>query len=137
MHKHKNTAILAILFQLLLILFPGSQVCAQTGHKVADKFINNVVQLSVTFTNNGKKQDGFGFVAGEQDGRLYAVTAKHVVRSDMPKVNTEEIRVRFYRNKGKSYRADLLELSYPRSRLSVCEHATGHKPACKCKKNIG
>jgi len=99
---------------------PASQIRTLTGDSVAGKFVNNVVQISVTFTN-GDMTDGFGFVVGKRSNNLYAVTAGHVVRSDDPDVTTKEVRVRFHQNKGESHIAKLLDLSYSGFDLALIE----------------
>lgn len=82
---------------ILFFLFPLGAY-AQIGDKVAERFINNVVQLTVKFSD-GEEKNGFGFVVGEQGNQLYAVTANHVLHSDNePDVKPTDVQVRFYQD---------------------------------------
>ncbi len=53
--------------------------------------------------------------------RVIAVTANHVVRSDNPDIKTKKILIRFHQYSGKSYKAELLGLSYPELDLALLE----------------
>jgi formylglycine-generating enzyme required for sulfatase activity len=111
----------------LLVLLQLFQVSAQMeseGDKATKKFLDNVVQLSVNFSN-GKSQNGFGFVVGERHELLYVVTANHVVRKDEPGTQTTNIKAKFYSDKGDPEKAKLLQLSAGEVDLALLEI---HKP---------
>jgi formylglycine-generating enzyme len=60
-----------------------------------DAFKNNIVAIKASF-DNGDEENGFGFITGEKNGRLYLATAAHVVRGvDMSKT-PKTIKVQFY-----------------------------------------
>lgn len=46
--------------------------------QVAERLKPNVVVINATFSDNSQ-EDGFGFITGEKDGKVYIVTAGHVV----------------------------------------------------------
>ncbi len=106
---HKKTAMFA---SIMLVSFFVSQIWAdEFGDRLAERFMNNVVQLTVTFSNE-KVQDGFGFVVGEQGNKLYVVTANHVIYSDDPDVKTKEVLVKFYEDQvGKPVSGEPLNVS--------------------------
>jgi sulfatase modifying factor 1 len=88
-----------------------TQLNAQsTARDIAKKYRKNVVQLTVKFSD-GRTEDGFGFIVGEQGDRLYVVTAEHVVRKKIPDVEAKKITARFYEKKGDDFSAKLLNLS--------------------------
>jgi len=97
---------------ICLIFLPSADTYAQTGDKVAERFINNVVQITVKLSN-GDETNGFGFVVGERDNHLYVVTANHVLySSDNPDVKTTEVRVRFKQDEvGKPLTGEPLDVS--------------------------
>jgi hypothetical protein len=98
----------ALSFVLLLVLkLPGGEVIAQpsTGDMLANDLRPNVVRVNSRWTD-GSVKGGFGFVAGEQSGFLYIVTANHVVRNDNLIAGTPAII--FYQDQGKEYEGDVL-----------------------------
>ncbi len=97
---------------ILVIFWPVIDVYAQDGDKVGKRFVNNVLQLTVKFSN-GVETNGFGFVVGEREGHLYAVTANHVLHhSDAPDVKTAEVKVRFFQDQaGKPVTGEALNVS--------------------------
>lgn len=109
-----------VLFLIVRVLFHAFPIHAQDEHRTVERFIDNVIQLTVVL-NDDTIEHGFGFVIGEQDNTLYVVTANHVVRSDSPDTNAETISARFYVDRGKSYPATLLELSYEDIDLALLE----------------
>jgi formylglycine-generating enzyme required for sulfatase activity len=58
---------------LALALYPEPGIAASEGDRVAGPYIQSTVRI------NGPGGDGFGFIVGEKAGRLYLVTADHVV----------------------------------------------------------
>ena len=118
-HLRKIVAVIAIslLFQSVSLaqLSPKS-----SDDNAAVKFRNNVFQLTAKFSDEDMRY-GFGFVVGEKGKKLYVITAAHVVCFDEPDIKTEEILVRFYENRGKSYKAELLDLSYPGLDMAMLE----------------
>ncbi|GEM_PF-4178107 len=51
---------------ILVIFWPVTDVYAQDGDKVGKRFVNNVLQLTVKFSN-GDETNGFGFVVDERE----------------------------------------------------------------------
>ncbi len=85
----------------------------QIGDKIAERFINNVVHLTVKLADG--EMDGFGFVVGELRNKLYVVTANHVVHSDKPDMETKEVLVKFYDDEaGEPIPAELLDIASSR-----------------------
>jgi len=119
---NKKTAIFTVIMLVSFPLWLVSQICAdELGDKLAERFMNNVVQLTVTLSDGGE-QDGFGFVVGERGNKLYVVTANHVVRfDDDPDVRTEKVLAQFRGKRGEFYPAKLLNLSDLRSDLGLLE----------------
>jgi len=111
---------MVILGIVLLSIFTSSVQKGISDDNIPDRFRNNVLQLTVILSNK-EVMNGFGFVVGERDGILYVVTAQHVVFSDDPDVKTKEVWARFYENRGKSYKAKLLDLSYPLLDMALLE----------------
>jgi sulfatase modifying factor 1 len=117
------------LFILLMMVWSFSIVSVpatgQEGSEDISKFMKNVVQLTVTFSDNTTMR-GFGFIVGEQDvGKpdrmLYVLTANHVVRSSVPGVKVKEIKAKFCSYRLKSYLAELLEVADPELDFAVLE----------------
>lgn len=107
----------------LLVLLQLFQVSAQVeseGDKATKKFLNNVVRLSVNFSNE-ESENGFGFVIGERDEVLYVVTANHVVQNDNPDVRLTNIEATFYSDQGNPKKAKLLQLSAGQVDLALLE----------------
>ena len=112
MHQRKYRVLLrCIEFSILALALRYVPVSAQEGDRIAQRFLHNVVELTVTFSDDSIEH-GFGFVVGERANSLFVVTARHVVRSDEPDVATTRVQVRFYADQGRAYPAELLNLSY-------------------------
>jgi len=84
---------------------------ASAGRDVAVQLRPNVVQLTVESGDMTPLSGGFGFVVGEEEGYLYVVTAKHVVRVDKPDVEAV-VYAKFYERKGESFEARILDVSF-------------------------
>jgi len=83
----------------------------QIGDRVAEGFKDNVVQITAKFSDDDMS-DGFGFVVGERDNKLYVVTANHVIYSDDPDIETKEVLVKFYEDQvGKPISGETLNVS--------------------------
>ncbi|MCK4761287.1 MAG: PEGA domain-containing protein [Candidatus Aminicenantes bacterium] len=94
----------------LMQLFQVSAQVQSKGDKATTKFLKNVVQLSVTFSD-GSTGHGFGFVIGERGELLYVATAEHVVRKKkLPDVQKPDIEARFYSDRGNPVKVKLLDL---------------------------
>lgn len=90
----------------VLCNFP-SAIAGQTESDAATaKFMPNVVQLMVTFSDQSIEH-GFGFVVGERDNQLYVLTANHVVRKSNPNVSAQSIKATFCAYQAKQYSAEL------------------------------
>ncbi len=94
----------AVVMTLLLLIWSASQ--AQMLDKVAERFRNNVLQIT-TLNEDSKQKSGFGFVVAERGDKLYVVTAKHVFSTDNPDIKVK-IQVQFYERQGSPYDAKLL-----------------------------
>lgn len=82
------------------------------GDEIAQKFINNVIQLTVELSNSKTEiKYGYGFVVAEENDNLFMVAPDHLVRSDDPDLKTKKITAQFFIEKGKSYEAKLLQLA--------------------------
>ncbi len=96
---------------IFMSFWPVGDTHAQIGDKLGKKFLNNVVQLTVKFSN-GDETNGFGFVVGEREGQLYVVTANHVLHLNNPDVKTAEVQVRFFQDQaGKPVTGEALDVS--------------------------
>ncbi len=79
------------------------------------------MQLTTTFSD-GRIEHGFGFVIGERDDLLYDVTARHVVRNDAdPGVTTQQVQARFASDRGNTYPARPLGVTYCNIDLTLLE----------------
>jgi len=100
-----------------LFIFPTAQliVKAQQQEETSLTFRNNVVHILSTFSSG--TEEGFGFIAGEQNGQLLIATAKHVVRRQDDSgqwTDADNVRVEFFNDRGQWYSASLKGV-YPRS----------------------
>jgi len=82
-----------------------------SGDELALKLRNNVVKISAK-RESGESTHGFGFIVGKQHDQFYIVTANHVVRSNRPGGASTSVKVKFFSDRGRSYKADLLETFY-------------------------
>ena len=69
-----------------LLALPATTLHAQSVYDVMLGLQPNVVRITTVPDdgNPGADDFGFGFIVGEREGRLYIVTAKHVVMQDGP-----------------------------------------------------
>ena len=83
--------LLALFFSFLYLFSPPLQ--AQQGSpalkNLVEKLKKNVIRITAVFPD-GQERYGFGFVTGEKDGKLYLVTAGHVVHREVGE-NTKSI----------------------------------------------
>jgi len=87
---------LLALFFCFLYLF-STPLQAQQGSpafiNLVEKLKKNVISITAVFPD-GHEENGFGFVTGEKDGKLYLVTAGHVVhRKGGGKAKTIQVKV--------------------------------------------
>ncbi len=74
-----------ILALAALLALPATTLHAQSeGYDVAIDLRVNVVRITTELENGNAGAGGFGFIVGEQGGRLYIVTTRHVVIQDGP-----------------------------------------------------
>ena len=76
---------------LTLCLFATTHLVHANGF-----FPNRGVIKITTILSNGDKNFGFGFIVYEENDKLYAVTAKHVVRSKAFNTSTSEVIIGLY-----------------------------------------
>ena len=90
------------------VLFASRTVLSQpTGRDVALKLLGNVVRIEAQLADH--TENGFGFIVGEKEGKLYIATAYHVV-SDPQDVGEHpvNVKVEFYELQGETFPAKLL-----------------------------
>ncbi|MCI5222215.1 MAG: hypothetical protein D3924_05970 [Candidatus Electrothrix sp. AR4] len=105
-----TTSILTLLILFLLSALPT--LAAGIGKKVCEPYKPLVVQITTKFSH-GSRDHGFGFIVGEQDNKLYIVTANHVVRSNNPDKSTDQVLLRFsWDPGGRGKEAELLDTVY-------------------------
>ena len=86
------------------------------GERIAWLVADDVVRITTTLPDGSAAEEGFGFVFGESNGRIYVVTADHVVRqgkSDGNEGKAEgslKVQVIFRGDQGHRYDAELLDL---------------------------
>ncbi len=80
----------------------------QRGERMVSDLRRNVVRIEAKLRTG--PENGWGFVVGERAGRLYIVTAYHVVAEPQAvgAGNAVKVRVEFYDRRGKMYDAELL-----------------------------
>jgi sulfatase modifying factor 1 len=107
---------LLLLMALSLSAFAGRASGESESDYVTERFRKNVVQLTVTFTDQTIGY-GFGFVIGERDNVLYVLTANHVVRkaNDAPgvTVTAQQVDAVFCDSPEDAYPATVLKWSAP------------------------
>ena len=81
------------LFNFLLIFFLVNSINLLGQNEISEALLDNVVAIKTNFSDNFSK-NGFGFVVGEKDGRLFIATAGHVV-FDVDNDKFGEVYVRF------------------------------------------
>lgn len=86
----------------LICLF-ASRTWAAEGNKALALRRNVLRVLSA-----GTGENGFGFIVSDRDDKLYIVIADHVVAST-PDIPAPSVRVVFFADQGKSYRAEILK----------------------------
>jgi peptidoglycan hydrolase-like protein with peptidoglycan-binding domain len=94
---------------------------ASQGERMAWSFANNVVKLRTVQKDGSSGNEGFGFVFGQRNGKVFVATADHVVRD--PDRGEGKILITFYREQGREYEATLLQLRIPQNQgdLAVLE----------------
>jgi len=96
----------------------------QGGERIANDLRRNVVRIEAKLRNGA--ENGFGFVLGERAGRLYIVTAYHVVADpeEVGAATAAKVSVEFYDRRGKMYDAELLGTHDTARDLAVLTVAT-------------
>jgi Trypsin-like peptidase domain len=104
---------------LFLSLAPHPLWAEQRDDATALRLRANVVKVQSPAGESA--ESGFGFIIGSRDGKLYIVTADHVVRPvDAPNTSAPAaVKVVFYSDQGRTYRAELLETHDRASDLAV------------------
>jgi len=97
------TRLLVLLLCLVLLAWGVTIAQGRSGENTALSLRSNVVKIT---THLSSEENGFGFVVGETSGKLYIVTANHVVR-DVTGAD-QKPRVTFYQDPGKTYVGELL-----------------------------
>ena len=83
---------------IMLLLFWGTLMSAQDPiAQMAESLKPNVVAIKTTF-EDGSEEKGFGFITGEELGKLYLATAAHVVRGIELNQKAKSIQVKFFRD---------------------------------------
>ncbi len=81
---------------LLLPLAYALRLPAQDATALmAEKLKTNVVAIRATFADGGEEK-GFGFITGEEGGKLYLATAAHVVRGENLNKTAKTIQVKLF-----------------------------------------
>ncbi|AEE48162.1 SUMF1/EgtB/PvdO family nonheme iron enzyme [Haliscomenobacter hydrossis] len=82
----------------MLLLFWSTLMNAQDPiAQMAESLKPNVVAIKTTF-EDGSEEKGFGFITGEEQGKLYLATAAHVVRGIELNQKAKSIQVKFFRD---------------------------------------
>ncbi len=92
MRSHINIYVRLITLLSFVMMYGVEQTFAQDYH-----FYANTIKISSSFSDE-TPISGFGFILYESNGLVYAVTAKHVVKSKKSNIKTEKIQVYFYDN---------------------------------------
>jgi hypothetical protein len=79
---------------------------ADPGETAAMNLKQNTVRIETRFGD--EKENGFGFIVGEEEGMLYAVTAYHVVASEDVDAEPPVVHVELFRRQGKPIEAEVL-----------------------------
>lgn len=109
----RKMATSARLLMLVAVLLPygglrAGQQSQLSGYGAARNLRANVVRIRAKW-DASKAEEGYGFIAGERQSRLYVVTANHVVRSADPGDSRRDIEVKFHSEQGQWYQAELLD----------------------------
>ncbi|HEV2986794.1 MAG TPA: serine protease, partial [Candidatus Angelobacter sp.] len=110
-----------LIFAVLLLLWPAAAqrarppsvaVQPQGTDDLAGTLRQNVIRIQAQL--QAGPENGFGFIVGESEGRLYIVTAYHVV-NDKEQVGESKsnVKVSFYGDQGNSYSAQVLATHMP------------------------
>ena len=79
----------------------------EPGETAAINLQQNTVRIETSIGD--EKENGFGFIVGEDEGMLYAVTAYHVVSSDDVGAEPPIVQVKLFRHRGKWIDAEVLD----------------------------
>jgi len=94
----------------LIVLFacslPAAAYEQPSGQEVAQLFRANTVRIEALLGE--RTENGFGFVVGESEGSLYAVTAYHVVQQKDPDGPPAKVRVELFGKSGPMIDATIL-----------------------------
>jgi len=102
-----------LIFCLFFLLFVSEISLAgkgDVGDLITEPYLPLVVQVTSQFAKG--KENGFGFIVGEQDDYFFIVTANHVVRRSEPDNLTQKVEVRFFWDIGAVREVELLPYMY-------------------------
>lgn len=94
-HQHLPQIRIWPFVTLLTLLFASPLPAQNKLDQLTDSLKQNVIAIKVIFTDDSEEK-GFGFITGEQNGRLFLATAAHVVRGIDNDKTAKSIKVRFY-----------------------------------------
>jgi len=106
-------SLVAVALTLLTSVVTRAQ--SARGENMALSMRSNVVQVAAHFGAGTSPLQGFGFIVGADSGRVYIVTANHVVRGDGPDEVDRAPTVIFFQDPGHPYTGELLSTSLSRS----------------------
>ena len=90
----------------------------EPGHTAAMDLRQNTVRIEARFAD--ETENGFGFIVGEEDGTVYAVTAHHVVfDEDNVDGDPPVVKVELFNRRGKMIEAEVLGTHDSRHDLAV------------------
>jgi uncharacterized protein YecT (DUF1311 family) len=92
---------------LASMLFSPATAIGADGRLVALEIRDNVVRLAAHVSSETTNW-GFGFITAESDGKIYIVTADHVLHGSGPDEVDKAPSITFYRDQGKQYIGELL-----------------------------
>ena len=87
-------------------LLSARMTAQPTGAAAAENLKPNVVRIEAQLGDH--TEFGFGFIVGERSGKLYIVTANHVVYAKEVDAPPAKVKVEFYDNQGTLFDAALL-----------------------------
>lgn len=94
-HQHLSQDRIWPSVALLTLLFASPLQAQNNLDRLTDSLKQNVIAIKVIFTDDSEEK-GFGFITGEQNGRLFLATAAHVVRGIDNDKTAKFIKARFY-----------------------------------------
>ena len=105
--KFYQMTILSILaMALCLTAIPTILFAKADGEQLAMSLRQNVVRITSTLQDRG--DNGFGFIVGEHEGRVFIATANHVVRDKKTQKTARPIIINYFQDQGTNYEAKLV-----------------------------